>query len=324
MKTRHLLSALALACAAIVPPSFAQQPYPSRPIKLVVPFPPGGTTDVLARTIADPLGKILKQTVVVENRNGAAGRIGTEYVIRSEPDGYTLGIATVSSHAVTPVLYDDIKYDVTRDLAPITRLASVPNVLTIGPKVPAADMQSFIALLKSKPNVYTYGSAGTGSEANMMGELFKLASGTEMMHVPYRGSSPALQDALGGQIAAVFDNLPSSLPFIRNGDLKALAIAYPSRIPTLPDVPTFAEVGLPEVNDASWFGLVAPGNTPPEVIQRVYEATAQALALPEVKEKLAGFSAVPVGNPPQEFAAELKAELEKQRATAARAHISLK
>lgn len=302
----------------------AQDSYPSRPIKLVVPFPPGGTTDVLARTIADPLGKVLGQTVVVENRNGAAGRIGSEYVIRAKPDGYTLGIATVSSHAVTPVVYENISYDVNRDLAPITRLASVPNVLTIGPAIEAADMKAFVAMLKQKPGYYTYGSAGTGSEANMMGELFKLSSGTDMMHVPYRGSSPALQDALGGQIAAVFDNLPSSLPFIRSGDLKALAIAYPERIDALPDVPTFAEVGMPEVNDASWFGLVAPKDTPPETVQKIYQATAQVLAMPDVKQKLAGFSAVPVGNPPAEFAAELKAEIDKQRDIAKRANIRLK
>ncbi|HYG41634.1 MAG TPA: tripartite tricarboxylate transporter substrate binding protein BugE [Bordetella sp.] len=324
MKRRMILAALAIASTTLPLHAHAQQPYPSRPIKLVVPFPPGGTTDVLARTIADPLGKLLKQTVVVENRSGAAGRIGSEYVIRAEPDGYTLGIATVSSHAVTPVVYDNISYDVTTDLAPITRLASVPNVLTVSPKVPATDMKSFIALLKSQPNHYTYGSAGAGSEANMMGELFKLSTGTEMMHVPYRGSSPALQDALGGQIAAVFDNLPSSLPFIRNGDLKALAIAYPQRIDALPDVPTFAEAGVPEVNDASWFGLVAPKDTPPAIVQRIYEATREVLAMPDVQQRLAGFSAVPVGNPPAEFAAELKAEIDKQRKTAERAHINLK
>ena len=324
MTSRNVLAALAIAGTALAPLAHAQQPYPSRPITLVVPFPPGGTTDVLARTIADPLGKVLKQTVVVENRSGAAGRIGTENVIRSEPDGYTLGIATVSSHAVTPVVYDNISYDVTSDLVPITRLASVPNVLTISPSVPATDMKSFIALLKSQPNHYTYGSAGAGSEANMMGELFKLSTGTEMMHVPYRGSAPALQDALGGQIAAVFDNLPSSLPFILSGDLKALAIAYPQRIEALPDVPTFAEVGLPEVNDASWFGLVAPKGTPPDVVQRIYEATRQVLAMPDVKQRLASFSAVPVGNPPAEFAAELKAEIDKQRKTAERAGINLK
>ncbi|MCD0504818.1 Bug family tripartite tricarboxylate transporter substrate binding protein [Bordetella petrii] len=324
MNVRTLLACLAMAGGVLATPVHAEPAYPSRPIKLVVPFPPGGTTDVLARTIADPLGKLLKQTVVVENRSGAAGRIGSEYVIRSEPDGYTLGIATVSSHAVTPVVYDNISYDVTRDLVPITRLASVPNVLTIGPSVPATDMKSFIALLKSKPGHYTYGSAGAGSEANMMGELFKLSTGTEMMHVPYRGSSPALQDALGGQIAAVFDNLPSSLPFILNGDLKALAVAYPQRLEALPDVPTFAEAGVPEVNDASWFGLVAPKGTPPEIVQRIYEATRDVLAMPDVKQRMAGFSAVPVGNPPAEFAAELKAEIDKQRKTAERAHINLK
>ena len=211
---------------------------------------------------------------------------------------------------MTPVVYDNISYDVTRDLAPITKLASVPNVLTIGPAIPARDMASFVQLLKNKPNVYTYGSAGTGSEANMMGELFKLSTGTEMMHVPYRGSSPALQDALGGQIAAVFDNLPSSLPFIRSGDLKALAIAYPQRIPALPDVPRVRGVGIPGQRCVV-VRLVAPKDTPPAIVDQLYRAVAQVLAMPEVREKLAGFSAVPVGNPPAEFAAQLKAEIDE-------------
>lgn len=316
------LAALLAGCL-LSAPALAADPWPNRPIRLIVPFPPGGTTDVLARTLAEPLARQLGQTVVVENRNGAAGRIGSEFVIRADPDGYTLGIATVSSHAVTPVVYSGISYDPVRDLAPITRLASVPNVLTVGPAVPAQDLASFVALLKDKPNTYTYGSAGAGSEANMMGELFKLSTGTQMMHVPYRGSSPALQDALGGQIAAVFDNLPSSLPFIRNGDLKALAVAYPTRLEALPDVPTFAEAGIPEVNDASWFGLVAPARTPPEIVDRIQQAVAQVLQMPQVRDKLAGFSAVPVGNRPEVFAAELRAEIDKQRATAQRAGITL-
>lgn len=324
--TSKILFKLAMACALSVTAigtAYAQDDYPSKPIRLVVPFPPGGTTDVLARVVADPLGKLLGQSVVVENRAGAAGRIGSEHVIRAAPDGYTIGISTVSSHAVTPVVYSNITYDVLRDLAPITRLASVPNVLTISKSVGATDMKGFIDVLKQAPGKYTYGSAGAGSEANMMGELFKLSSGTDMMHVPYKGSAPALQDALGGQIHAVFDNLPSSLPFIQNGDLLALAVAYPERLENLPEVPTFAEVGLPEVNDASWFGLVAPAGTPDPVIEKIYKAVNQVLHSPEVKERLAGFSAEPVGNTPQEYAAELAAEIEKQRDIAKRANIVL-
>lgn len=325
MKSNILLKLVA-ACALSITTAgavFAQDDYPSKPIRLVVPFPPGGTTDVLARVVADPLGKVLGQSVVVENRAGAAGRIGSEHVIRAAPDGYTLGISTVSSHAVTPVVYSNITYDVLRDLTPVTRLASVPNVLTVGKSVGAADMKSFVGLLKQNPGKYTYGSAGTGSEANMMGELFKLSTGTDMMHVPYKGSAPALQDALGGQIHAVFDNLPSSLPFIQNGDLLALAVAYPQRLENLPDVPTFAEVGLPEVNDASWFGLVAPAGTPDAVIQKIYQAMNQVLHSAEVKERLAGFSAEPIGNTPEQYAAELAAEIEKQRDIAKRANIVL-
>lgn len=316
---------LAVGCAVLSVtswgPAVAQTNFPTKPIRLVVPFPPGGTTDLVARAVADPLGKILGQSVIVENRSGAAGRIGTEYVIRAPGDGYTLGIATVSSHAVTPVVYSDISYNIERDLLPVTKLASVPNVLTVGKAVNANDLASFINIVKAQPGLYAYGSAGSGSEANMMGELFKLTTQTDMLHVPYKGSAPALQDALGGQIAAVFDNLPSSLPFILNGDLKALAVAAPERVASMPDVPTFKEAGYPQMNDASWFGMVAPAGTPPDVLEKIYQATKQALATEEVKARLSGFSAVPVGNRPEAFAIELRDEIEKQRTTAKQANI---
>jgi len=316
---------LAIGCAVLAMSSWttavAQSSFPSKPIRLVVPFPPGGTTDLVARAVADPLGKILGQSVIVENRSGAAGRIGSEYVIRAPGDGYTLGIATVSSHAVTPVVYSDISYDIERDLLPVTKLASVPNVLTAGKEIDAKDLDTFIKVIQSRPGHYSYGSAGAGSEANMMGELFKLTTKTDMLHVPYKGSAPALQDALGGQISAVFDNLPSSLPFILNGDLKALAVAAPERVASMPDVPTFKEAGYPEVNDASWFGMVAPAGTPPDVIEKIYQATKEALETEEVKARLAGFSAVPVGNRPEAFADELRQEIEKQRTTAKQANI---
>lgn len=317
------LLVLAAVLATAIPLSHAAAAFPDRPIRLVVPFPPGGTTDVLARVIADPLGQALGTTVVVENRNGAAGRIGTEYVVRADPDGYTLGIATVSSTAITPVVYKNLSYDVLTDLAPITRLAAVPNVLVVSPSLGVNDMAAFVAKLKSEPNTHMYGHAGTGSEAHMMGALFLLSTQTTMTAVPYRGSSPALQDALGGQVSAVFDNLPSSLPFIQAKKLTPLAIAYPKRIAALPDVPTFAEVGLAPVNDASFFGLVAPGKTPPAVIDKINQAIVAVLKQPDVRTKLAGFSAEPVGNSPQAFGAELRAELEKQRAIAAKANISL-
>ncbi|CAM3975229.1 Bug family tripartite tricarboxylate transporter substrate binding protein [Bordetella muralis] len=324
MSIRPFTAAIAIVMlAAPLTASLAQADFPSKPIRLIVPFPPGGTTDVVARAVADPLGKILGQPVVVENRSGAAGRIGTEYVIRAPADGYTLGIATVSSHAVTPVVYSDISYNVERDLAPITRLASVPNVLTVSKSLKVDDLSSFIKAVQAHPGRYTYGSAGSGSEANMMGELFKLTTKTDMLHVPYKGSAPALQDALGGQITAVFDNLPSSLPYILSGDLQALAVAAPERVSSIPNVPTFKEAGVPELNDASWFGLVAPAGTPPEIVEQIYQATKQALATQEVKTRLGGFSAVPVGNRPEAFAAQLKEEIEKQRATAKRANIVL-
>ncbi|MGO4332709.1 Bug family tripartite tricarboxylate transporter substrate binding protein [Cupriavidus sp. 2TAF22] len=319
----RLLAATGAVAAGLSLPAAAQGTYPTKPITLVVPFPAGGTTDIVARIVADKLGQQLGQAVVVDNRGGAGGSIGTAFLAKAAADGYTLGIATASTHGINPAVYPRLAYDATKDFTTITNLASVPNVMSINPAVKANDMKAFIALAKAQPNKMAYGSAGNGSVSHMMGELFKMSSKTELLHVPYKGVGPALNDALANQVQVLFDNLPSSLPFIEGGKLRALAVASPKRVPALPNVPTFAELGLPEVNDASWFGLIAPANLPADLQAKLHDATVKVLAQPEVKAKLEKLGAVPVGNTPAQFAAQIKSEVAKNKRIAGAAKISL-
>jgi tripartite-type tricarboxylate transporter receptor subunit TctC len=322
--TKHLLPTLlaALTLFAASSQSLAQT-WPQKPIKIIVQFPPGGTTDIIARTMSSRLTQELGQTVVVENRPGASGAIGSDAVAKAAPDGYTLGMATVTTHAVNPAVFSKLPYDVMRDLAPITRLVAVPNVMTVSPNLQVTTMAQMVAIAKAKPGKVSYGSAGLGSEANLMGELFNVTAQVQLLHVPYKGSAPALQDAMGGQIDAVFDNLPSSLGFIQSGRLKALAVASSKRLAILPDVPTFAEVGLAPVNESSWFGLVAPAKTPADVINRIQAACAKILAMPDVRATLANLGGEPVGNSPDEFAEQLRSELTKFKRLADAANIKL-
>ncbi len=317
----NILTKLVFAICMYVSSNAFAETYPEKPIRIVVPFATGGTTDVLARVISEPLAKELGQPVIVENRAGAAGKIGTEYVAKSKNDGYVLGIATVSSTAITPVVYKNAGFDPLKDLTAITRLVSVPNVLVVSPELGVNNMDDFLKVLRKDSANYFYGHAGNGSEAHMMGELFNISNKTKLSPVPYQGSAPALQDALGGRVSAVFDNLPSSLPFIKTGQLKAIAIAYPERIAVLPDTPTFKELGMDSLNDASFFGLIGPANMPKDLSEKIQRAVKKVLAQPSVQDRLAGFSAEPVGNTPEEFSEELRVEVEKQRKTASTANI---
>ncbi|GGX14411.1 hypothetical protein GCM10007242_21050 [Pigmentiphaga litoralis] len=299
------------------------QAYPNKPIRLIVPFAAGGTTDIVARIVANGLSQELGQTVVVENRGGGGGAIGADALVRSPNDGYTLGIATVSTMATNPATNAKTPYDPIKDFTPITNLVNVPNVLTVNLQVPAKNMKEFIALLKKEPGKYSYASAGTGSISHLDGELFKSVTKTNMVHVPYRGSGPALNDTLAGQVNAQFDNLPSTMPHVVAGKLRALAIASPQRLPALPDVPTFAEEGLPEVNNVAWYGIVAPAGTPAAVVKRIQEASVKALKMPAVRDRLLESGSLIDGNTPEQFGAQIAKELALRKRIAKEQNIVL-
>ncbi|MFC4276777.1 tripartite tricarboxylate transporter substrate binding protein BugE [Achromobacter aloeverae] len=321
---QRLLGLTAVAVMAAVPVlAHADDAYPSKPIRLIVPFPPGGTTDIVGRLFADKLGRELGQTVIVENRGGAGGSIGSAAIANSAPDGYTLGIATASTHGINPAVYTKLPFDAEKDFTPITNLAAVPNIMAINPKVGAKNMAEFIKLAKSEPGKLTYASAGNGSVSHMMGELFKMASGTNLVHVPYRGVGPALNDVLAGQVDVMYDNLPSTLPHVQANRLIAMAVAAPQRVKALPDVPTFAEVGLPAVNDASWFGLVGPAKLPKAVVDKLNAAVAKVEGEADVKSRLEALGAAPANNTPEAFAKQIDAEIVKNKRVAAEAHVKV-
>jgi len=321
----HAKAALAAAIAGLclAAPAQAADAYPNKPIRLIVPFAAGGTTDIVARIVAEGLTRELGQPVVVENRGGGGGSIGADALVRSAPDGYTLGVATVSTMATNPATNPNNPYDPIKDFTPITNLVNVPNVLTVNPKVPAKTLAEFITLLKSNPGKYSYASSGTGGISHLDGELFKSLTNTDMVHVPYRGSGPALNDTIAGQVNAQFDNLPSSLPHIQAGKLRALAVAAPKRLPALPDVPNFAEAGLPQMDNMAWYGLVAPAGTPKAVVDRVHDAAVKALKDPKIAQRLADGGALVDGNTPAEYAAQIKRELELRQRIAKERNIKL-
>lgn len=316
---RGIAAALTLGLAAT-----ASAAYPDKPIRLLVPFAAGGTTDIVARIVATGLTKELGQSVVVENRGGGGGAIGAEALVRSPDDGYTIGVATVSTMGTNPATNPKTPYDPLKDFTPITNLVNVPNVITVNPKVPAKTLQELIALLKAKPGEYSYASAGTGSISHLDGEQFKSVTKTDMVHVPYRGSGPALNDTLAGQVQIQFDNLPSSLPHIKAGNLRALAVAAPARLDYLPDVPTFAEAGVPEVNNMAWYGLVAPAGTPAEIVQKIRDAAVKAMQQPDIRDRLIQAGALIDGNTPEEFAKQIQHELEMRKRIATEQHIQLR
>jgi tripartite-type tricarboxylate transporter receptor subunit TctC len=311
MKLNKLL--LAITAGFALGASAQAQTFPSKPIRLIVPFAPGGTTDIVARIVGDRLGKELGQSVVIENRGGGGGSIGAQAVSKAEPDGYTIGVSTVSTHAVNAACNPKLGYDPLKDFAPITNMARTANVLTVNPKFPAHDFKQFLDHVKKNPGKLNYATSGTCSIQHMIGEQFKVSTGTFILHIPYRGAGPALNDLLGGQVDMMFDNLPSSISHIHSGKLRALAVAWNKRLDSMPNVPTFAELGLKQVNDPAWYGLVAPPKTPEDVIRKLNAATVKVLNMPDIRERLMQSGAEPVGNSPAEYAAEIKAELDKMK-----------
>jgi tripartite-type tricarboxylate transporter receptor subunit TctC len=314
---------MTLAASALLSTSAHAQAYPNKPIKLIVPFAPAGTTDIVARIVADQLAKELGQPVVVENRAGGGGSVGADVVAKSPPDGYTLGVATVSTMAVNPAANPKIPYNNFNDFVPVTKFVGVPNVLCVHPSVPATTVKEFIDLLKKNPGKYSFATSGTAGIGHMMGELFLSSSGTDMVHIPYKGAGPAVIDVVGGQVPVLFDNLPSSKAQIDAGKMRLLAVAAPKRLAAYPNVPTFAELGMPEVNDPAWYGLVAPAKTPKDIIDKLYAASVRAVNAPATKEKLAQQGADPVANSPADFAKDIKVEYDKMKAIVLKKGIKL-
>jgi len=310
--TRTILRALGALAVAFAANVHAQAPYPNHPVRIVVPFPAGGTTDILARATAQKLTETLGQPFVVENRPGAAGNIGAEIVAKSPPDGYTMLMGTVGTHAINASLYEKMPYDHVKDFVPVVLVAGVPNVLVVHPSVPAKSVQELIAYAKANPGKLNFASSGSGTSIHLSGELFKTMTGVSMQHVPYKGSAPALADLTGGQVQLMFDNLPSALPLIKAGKLRALAVTSLARASALPDVPTVAESGLPGFEASSWFGLLAPAGTPKDVITKVNAEVAKWLATPEAKEKLAAHGAIVAsGLTPDDFTRHIASETAK-------------
>jgi tripartite-type tricarboxylate transporter receptor subunit TctC len=307
LRQRAALGALTLLLAA----GAWAQAYPTKPIRLVVPFPAAGTTDILAREVAQRLSVSFGQSVIVDNRPGAAGNIGSDLVAKSAPDGYTLLMGTVGTHAINPSLYTKMPYDHVKDFVPIVLVAGVPNVLEVTPSLPVNSVADLIKLAREKPGQLNFASSGSGTSIHLSGELFKTMAGVDMMHVPYKGSAPAVTDLMGGQVQLMFDNLPSSLAQIKAGKLRAIAVTSAQRAPALPNIPTIAESGLPGFEASSWFGLLAPSGTPAAVVARINADVNQWLQTAEAKEKLLAQGAAPAGGTPEQFAAHIRAETEK-------------
>ncbi len=316
---RILLPAVAaslLSCAALA------QSYPNKPVRFIIPFPPGGPTDIMGRLAADTLSKALGTQFIADNRGGAGGNIGSELCAKSAPDGYTICMFTVAQ-SISPAIYRKLPFDPQKDFTPVTLMAVLPSMLTVHPQLPVKNVKELIALAKSKPGQLSYSSTGNGTSPHMLMEMFKWMTGTEIVHVPYKGQAPSVIDQISGQVQMAFNTAIGVIPHVKAGKLKALAVSTKERFPAMPELPTVAESGVKNFDGASWQGVVMPAGVPRDIVVKLHEILAKSLKTPEAKQRLLALGALPSGNSPDEFAAFIKAETEKWAKVAKAAHISL-